>query len=191
MSNAKHIELKRFLCYSAYAFGAPIIAVILIIAVKSSSFVTKEYKFRIEPLTCWLKDNEAEFIYVYLPVGLILTFNIIFYCITAFKIFKAQKEAKAAMRHDSKRHSRSTDQNRWAVAQICNINSYVLRNSGSGFIFVYLSWWEWFGQRSSLRGLLKALSYTSSAFLTACKASSFSSYSFVSRKWEKWFGERE
>lgn len=110
--DAKHVELKRFVGYSAYAFGAPILTALAIVGLNHSSLIKEEHKLRIEPLTCWLKDKETEFIYVNIPIGCILIFNIVFYCITAYKIFKAQKESKAVMRHESKRHSRSSDQNR-------------------------------------------------------------------------------
>lgn len=56
---------------------------------------------------CWMQNERiVEAIYVYFPISIIMTINIVLYSITAYKIWRVQKETSVIRHGDSQKHSK-------------------------------------------------------------------------------------
>lgn len=102
-------NMRRFLMYCAYAFGTPITLAIIAILLNSFDLLPANYKTGIGEETCLIvssDESNAEFVYIYLPLIVTISVNIVFYSITAYKIYCAQKES-AFKGVDSKRHAKN------------------------------------------------------------------------------------
>lgn len=56
---------------------------------------------------CWTQNNRlVEAIYIYAPISIILIVNIALYSITAYKIYKVQRETSVIRNGDSQKHSK-------------------------------------------------------------------------------------
>lgn len=104
---------KRFLCYCLYAFGGPLLIILLVLFIDMSKFVPNKYKIGISRAkdesieTCFVAGSPiAEMIYVYIPISCMLVVNAAFYSITAYKIRRVQMEINSMRNCDSERHSR-------------------------------------------------------------------------------------
>lgn len=57
---------------------------------------------------CWIQEvRVVELIYMYIPISIILLVNITLYSITAYKIYKVQRETSTIRNGDSQKHSKS------------------------------------------------------------------------------------
>jgi hypothetical protein len=102
----KRTANKRFLNYSLYAFGLPILISAIAFAINESSSISDEYKIGMGQRSCFVNnDRVVKIIYLYFPIAFVLLLNMTFYTITAFKIFKVQKEFADIQKNDSGRHS--------------------------------------------------------------------------------------
>ncbi|CAG9806277.1 unnamed protein product [Chironomus riparius] len=103
---------KQFFKYCGYAFGIPIIISIINFTLNNFELIPNDYNSGIGTITCTvLADNRTvQWIYIYLPVMLLLVINVSFYGITAWKIFSVQKETSTVCKSEnSGRHSRCQD----------------------------------------------------------------------------------
>lgn len=102
-------NMRRFLMYCAYAFGAPITITVIEFLLNAFEVLPEAYQTKIGGnSTCLVAKSEgshAELIYIYLPIMFTISVNIIFYGITAYKIYRVQKET-AFKGADSKRHAK-------------------------------------------------------------------------------------
>jgi G protein-coupled receptor Mth (Methuselah protein) len=102
----KRTANKRFFHYSLYAFGLPILISTLAFIIDESSFISDAYKIGMGQRSCFVNnDRVVKIIYLYLPIAVVLLLNVTFYSITAYKIFKVQKEFADIQKNDSSRHS--------------------------------------------------------------------------------------
>lgn len=100
-------DAKRFLMYSAYAFGVPIAFTFLVYIIDSTSFVPENFRPRIGERRCFIIGSWiVEAIYVYIPISIILIVNIVLYSVTALTIHRVQRETSIIRRADSQRHAK-------------------------------------------------------------------------------------
>lgn len=103
-----------------------------------------------------LEGRLVEFIYIYFAISTILCINITLYSITAYRIFKVQKEMAAMRDTDTQRHNIEADKDRWDLKN----NNWLHR------VIIHLildfictsdcsSLWELLGSWSRFRGHLK------------------------------------
>lgn len=99
-------ERKRFINYCLYAFGVPLLFTLTLAIMDNSGWVKEEYRPNMGLERCWMKnDRLTEFLYIYLPISAILCINITLYSITAYRIYRVQKETSVVRKGDSQRHS--------------------------------------------------------------------------------------
>lgn len=101
-------NMQRFFMYCAYAFGAPITITIIEFLLNIFELLPEKFQTRIGNETCMVVESEeshAELIYIYLPIIITISVNIVFYSITAYKIYRVQQET-AFKGADSKRHAK-------------------------------------------------------------------------------------
>lgn len=100
-------ERRRFLFYCLYAFGGSIAVTGLVYLGDNTDWLPDDLKVQMASGRCWIKHSaKIEFFYVYLPITLVLVFNTFFYSITAYKIYRVQKETSIFRQGDSGRHSK-------------------------------------------------------------------------------------
>lgn len=99
-------ERKRFINYCLYAFGLPLLFTLTLALLDNVEWVNDALRPKIGFERCWFrKDRYVEFAYVYLPISIILCTNITLYAITAYRIYRVQKETSVVRKGDSQRHS--------------------------------------------------------------------------------------
>ncbi|KAJ6642045.1 G-protein coupled receptor Mth2 [Pseudolycoriella hygida] len=108
---SKFADFKKFLVYSAYAWGSTIFMVALCYLIDASSSISSAYQPGMGAETCFLKKSRlSEFLYLYLPIILIMTSNSTFFILTALKIRKVQIEmSRVTAKEDSRRHQKHLD----------------------------------------------------------------------------------
>lgn len=108
---SKFADLKKFLVYSAYAWGSTIFMVALCYLMDASSNISSNFQPGMGAETCFLKKSRlSEFLYLYLPIILIMSCNSTFFILTALKIRKVQMEmSRVTAKEDSKRHQKHLD----------------------------------------------------------------------------------
>jgi hypothetical protein len=104
----------QFLKYCGYAFGIPVLVTFINLILNNIKSIPDSIKNGIGVETCSIPshDDIAQWIYVYGPIMLLLTVNISFYGVTAWKIFHVQQEtSKVVKSENSRRHTRCNDSN--------------------------------------------------------------------------------
>ena len=102
----KLAENSRFAVYFVYAFGSTTLLTLVLFFVDEVLNVPMGWKPIIGIERCWVRqDRFIEFFYIYLPISMISLVNIILYSITAYKIYKCQKEMNSMRTEDSQKHS--------------------------------------------------------------------------------------
>jgi G protein-coupled receptor Mth (Methuselah protein) len=100
-------DQKRFLLYSTYAYGVPIIFTLCVYAIDLSDLIPHRFRPQMGVNRCWFHDSKIiEAIYVYFPISIVLAINIVLYSITARTIHRVQRETSIVRRGDSQRHSK-------------------------------------------------------------------------------------
>lgn len=100
-------DRKRFFFYSLYASGVPIIFTLIVYVIDSTEFVPLRFRPQIGEKRCWIIESKTvEAIYVYIPISIILIINIVLYSVTAYTIYRVQKETAIVRRGESQRHSK-------------------------------------------------------------------------------------
>lgn len=132
--------------YCAYAFGIPITLVIIVYLLNTLQLIPAEYASQIGNGTCSVgKDGIGDkktvrFIYVYLPIIITISINIVFYSITAIKIYRVQKETNFKG-GESKRHVKNdVEKMRWVLSGkfITNYCIHLVFQRADNFD---LTWW--------------------------------------------------
>lgn len=144
---------------------------------------------------CWIQKNRiVEAIYVYTPISIIMIVNVVLYSITAYTIYKVQRETSVIRNGDSQRHSTvDSDKDRWAKMSLLRFFEFSLETLVDSFsTFDSSSSWAQLGAWNRFRGLSPVITCSTSAiFSTACKVSSSSSCLFGSPKSRSWLFEGE
>lgn len=98
-------DQKKFLFYCLYAFGVPVLLTAFVFLIDNISLFSEQFQPQIGFAHCWIQSIKlVEAIYVYIPISIIFSVNIVFYSITAYKIFTVQKETSMLRSGESQRH---------------------------------------------------------------------------------------
>jgi G protein-coupled receptor Mth (Methuselah protein) len=122
-------KTKKFLKYCIYAFGVPLLLVSIVFILNEFQLVHSEYSSRIGNGSCTVTDpdliteegsalRKRQLIYIYAPICLFIVVNTIFYAVTAWKIYRVQKETSIVKRGDSNRHAKK-EKARWVGVINC------------------------------------------------------------------------
>lgn len=105
--------IKKFLFFSLYGFGVPLIIILITLLVDFTELISKKYRPEFGRENCWIKtDKLVQGIYVYFPICTIMVVNVVLFSITAFKIHATQKETKLIRKGESQKHSKDDSKNR-------------------------------------------------------------------------------
>ncbi|EDS40050.1 conserved hypothetical protein [Culex quinquefasciatus] len=108
----KRDERKRFLKYSLYAWGCPMILLGLIVLIENTSFVPEDFRPQIAADHCYFGGLTAAAIYLYSLMTVLVLVNISFFVMTAIRILRVQRATDVALQHGSRRHSSVEDRYR-------------------------------------------------------------------------------
>jgi hypothetical protein len=111
--SVKERERKKFLLYSVYAWGAPLIMLVVCLLMDlipdvPGTFIKPEFGVT----KCWFKTDDAVLAYFYGPVGFLLLCNTIFFITTAFKIIGLKRETRMLKGQESRRHDDKANRQR-------------------------------------------------------------------------------
>ncbi|XP_046396915.1 G-protein coupled receptor Mth2-like [Ischnura elegans] len=105
MPGGKHEDLRKFILYSSYAWGAPML-ILLVTVIKD---FTKEVDQQ-PTVDDWCTIGTfRNWNYRKYPMYTLLSINGLIFGLTAFKIYSLKRDTSKSMSHDSRRHSRDGD----------------------------------------------------------------------------------
>ena len=106
----KIAESKRYCVYSLYAFGLASLLTLVLFLADVIPGIPKDFKPFIGHNSCWVPTVRfVMLLYIYLPIWIISLINIILFSLTAYNIFKCQKEMVSIQTGDSQKHSNIHD----------------------------------------------------------------------------------
>ncbi|KAK5640089.1 hypothetical protein RI129_010900 [Pyrocoelia pectoralis] len=88
----RRTDKRRFMMYSVYAWGVPLLFVILVMVLSSLVKPNKWYNPGIADQECWLNDGIPSLLYLYLPMSIIAIANITLFAITSRKIRQSHRQ---------------------------------------------------------------------------------------------------
>ncbi|CAG9803976.1 unnamed protein product [Chironomus riparius] len=107
ISRGRGGDSKRFMFYMMYAFGFPLTISTIVYIIDIYKLVPENLLPKIGIKRCWMQNERiVEAIYVYFPISIIMAINIVLYSITAYKIWRVQKETSVIRHGDSQKHSK-------------------------------------------------------------------------------------
>ncbi|KAK5639760.1 hypothetical protein RI129_010571 [Pyrocoelia pectoralis] len=134
--NKKEVERKRFLLYTAYSWGVPLIFVIIVTIINASAPFNAWYKPGIGDGQCWFTHDMGVLLYFYGPLATIIVINVALFTLTALTIKKTQKDTKVLRQGENK--SSEDDQQRF------KLYLKLLLAMGGNWSLEVLSWaWGW------------------------------------------------
>jgi G protein-coupled receptor Mth (Methuselah protein) len=108
-------EKSKFINYCLYAVGIPLLLILIVYFIDSTEFVSKKFRPEIGEDRCLVKKS-VHAIYIYYPITILLLINIVLYSITAFTIYRVQKETAIIRQGDSQTHSKmKSDRNQFKL----------------------------------------------------------------------------
>lgn len=100
-------DSRRFLYYCLYAFGSSFALSLVIYVIDATEFLDNKFRPLIGIKRCWMQNSRlVEAIYVYTPITIIMMINIVLYSVTAYRIWKVQKETSVIRNGESQKHSK-------------------------------------------------------------------------------------
>ncbi|XP_049545738.1 probable G-protein coupled receptor Mth-like 10 [Anopheles darlingi] len=111
-------ERQKFLYYCLYAWGFPLIFVCLVVLFDHTTLISYEnLRPNVGEESCFLKDDKlTQFVYVYLPLLLLISANIFFFATTAIRIYQTEQANITIMKGNSRRHTKAhNDRNRFGL----------------------------------------------------------------------------
>ena len=110
-------DWKIFIGYCTYAFLFPTLVVLTIFFLHHYDVIPKEYQHMLGEEYCLL-SNVEEIRYIYfLPITVIMmSINIIFYAITAYTLYKIQKQTTKLFANENTRYAQN--RRRWGLNKI-------------------------------------------------------------------------
>ncbi|XP_050546749.1 uncharacterized protein LOC126908587 isoform X2 [Daktulosphaira vitifoliae] len=89
--HTKERDSRQFIFYSIYAWGCPIIILIVTLSIELSSNIVKAtLRPQFGRKGCWFYSKTAELLYYYGPIGILLTSNLLMFIYTAVLIMVTQ-----------------------------------------------------------------------------------------------------
>ncbi|XP_035790065.1 G-protein coupled receptor Mth2-like [Anopheles albimanus] len=100
-------ERQKFSFYCLYAWGTPVLFVSLIFLFDHTTLISdKSLRPNVGEERCFLsEENLTQFLYVYLPLLLLISANIFFFVSTALRIYQTEQANVDMMRGNSRRHT--------------------------------------------------------------------------------------
>lgn len=100
-------EENRFTIYCFQAFGSATVLTLGLFILDKTSLINEQFRPQIGTEGCWIKKIKTnEFFYVYYPILIILCSNITLYSITAYQIYKCQKDSSFLRTGNGQTHSK-------------------------------------------------------------------------------------
>ncbi|KAF2899562.1 hypothetical protein ILUMI_06612 [Ignelater luminosus] len=109
----KETERKRLLLYSSYAFGTPLLHVILVLILTTVGSHDAWYYPGIGDGQCWFYEGAATLLYFYIPMAALVVVNIILFIKTAMKIKQVQDDTSILRRDENKKHHHENEKQRF------------------------------------------------------------------------------
>uniref|UniRef100_A0A1B6M8D2 G-protein coupled receptors family 2 profile 2 domain-containing protein n=1 Tax=Graphocephala atropunctata TaxID=36148 RepID=A0A1B6M8D2_9HEMI len=107
----KEAEHKKFLIYSGYAWGGPLLMSLATATMEFHPSVPAGYikpQFGID--RCWFKGAEAQVMYFYLPIGVLVFANLMMFSTTSCRLKAHTNNSKMLQSEDSRRHQENEKQ---------------------------------------------------------------------------------
>ncbi|CAH1099151.1 unnamed protein product [Psylliodes chrysocephalus] len=130
----KTTEKKRFIMYSIYAWGVPFCFVTMVLIINTHGHPKSHFYPNLGSGACFLAEGWPMFYFFYLPIGILLTVNILLFIVTSLKIFKIKGETKMLKRTDSKIHTHEDDKQKF------NLYVKLMFAMGVNWITEIISW---------------------------------------------------
>ncbi|KAK9504340.1 hypothetical protein O3M35_010695 [Rhynocoris fuscipes] len=110
-------DIRKLVFYSLYAWGMPLIILLITVTVDFSDLVpdNSPFKPKIGIQKCFFDDRSSAYMYFYGPMGVLICTNLILFAITAYRIWRTSKETAALNRGDSRRHSDKQENERFKL----------------------------------------------------------------------------
>uniref|UniRef100_A0A4Y0BIR4 G-protein coupled receptors family 2 profile 2 domain-containing protein n=1 Tax=Anopheles funestus TaxID=62324 RepID=A0A4Y0BIR4_ANOFN len=106
-SRGRSSERRKFLYYSLYAWGVPLLIVGFVALVDNTEFVHESMRPQIGMERCFVSvEKLIGFLYMYLPMLLLVTANVVFFAVTAIRIYRMEQATASALSGDSRRHTK-------------------------------------------------------------------------------------
>uniref|UniRef100_A0A182MPY5 G-protein coupled receptors family 2 profile 2 domain-containing protein n=1 Tax=Anopheles culicifacies TaxID=139723 RepID=A0A182MPY5_9DIPT len=116
-SRGRSSERRKFLYYSLYAWGAPLLIVGLVALLDNTEFIHASMRPQIGMERCFVSaERLIGFLYMYLPMLLLVSANVAFFAVTAIRIFRMEQATATALSGESRRHTKyEKDRNRYSL----------------------------------------------------------------------------
>ncbi|XP_065201057.1 G-protein coupled receptor Mth2-like [Planococcus citri] len=95
---------KYFILNSIYVWGASSIITVITMIADNTSILEKSFRPEFGVRYCWFYGDTAKFIYFYLPVSVVLSYNLYLFLSTARQIIKLQRDSNRLFNQESKRY---------------------------------------------------------------------------------------
>ncbi|CAG9838865.1 unnamed protein product [Diabrotica balteata] len=130
----KTAERKRFIIYCFYAWGMPIIHVIIVFCINQYGNTAAGYHPQIGVKRCFLGEGMPTFYYFYLPMAILIGINITLFVLTTVRIQKIKRETSMLKQTDSRRHTYEDDKQKF------NLYLKLMFAMGINWITELVSW---------------------------------------------------
>ncbi|KAJ4439887.1 hypothetical protein ANN_08016 [Periplaneta americana] len=133
--SVKERERKKFLMYSVYAWGSPLIMLIVCLLMDLLPGIPDTYiKPEFGVKKCWFRTDTAILAYFFGPIGVLVLCNIVLFITTAIKIVKLKRETRMLKGSESKRHDDEANRQRF------NLYLKLFVVMGVNWIMEVISW---------------------------------------------------
>uniref|UniRef100_A0A2M4CFX2 Putative g-protein coupled receptor mth2 n=1 Tax=Anopheles darlingi TaxID=43151 RepID=A0A2M4CFX2_ANODA len=106
-SRGRTTERRKFLFYCLYAWGTPVLLLSLVLLFDHTELIGKDMRPQIGESRCYLKDDKLiEFLYMYLPMLILVGVNVFFFGVTAKRIYQMEQATATALSSESRRHAK-------------------------------------------------------------------------------------
>nr|CAD7459775.1 unnamed protein product [Timema tahoe] len=103
--SVKEREFKKFVIYSCYAWGCSLLFLAVCLVIDFTPGVPDHIlKPEFGTIKCWLATRKGQLVYFYIPIGVLVITNVLFFALTAVKIIQLKKETAMLKGRESKRH---------------------------------------------------------------------------------------
>ncbi|CAG2058223.1 unnamed protein product [Timema podura] len=103
--SVKEREFKKFVIYSCYAWGCSLLFLVVCLVIDFTPGVPDHIlKPEFGTIKCWLATRKGQLVYFYIPIGVLVITNVLFFALTAVKIIQLKKETAMLKGRESKRH---------------------------------------------------------------------------------------
>ncbi|XP_053674611.1 G-protein coupled receptor Mth2-like [Anopheles nili] len=107
VTGVRSSDTKKFLLYSLYAWGCPILLAATAVTADYTDIIPIYLRPQFGTTRCLFVDNKLiEFLYLYMPLLILVFMNVVFFLVTALRIYKIQRETSVVRRGDSKKHTK-------------------------------------------------------------------------------------